>query len=69
MLCVGDTCKKVRKLHNKGFHRQHNSSEIHNKIWRNSFTPTTEISSDDSGLLYNGKSNLRKGRNKNKETV
>ncbi|KAG1322018.1 hypothetical protein G6F62_010484 [Rhizopus arrhizus] len=51
MLCVEDTCKKIRKLYNKGFYRQHDSIEIHSKIWRNSITPTTGISSDDSGHL------------------
>jgi hypothetical protein len=51
ILCVEDACKKIRKLHNKGFHRQHDSIEIHNKVWRNSFTPITGISCDDSGHL------------------
>ncbi|KAG1561026.1 hypothetical protein G6F49_002167 [Rhizopus delemar] len=51
ILCVEDACKKIRKLHNKGFHRQHDGIEIHNKIWRNSFTPITRISSDNSGHL------------------
>ncbi|KAG1044387.1 hypothetical protein G6F43_011463 [Rhizopus delemar] len=51
ILCVEDACKKIRKLHNKSFHRQHDGIEIHNKIWRNSFTPVTRISSDDSGHL------------------
>ncbi|KAG1167611.1 hypothetical protein G6F36_012488 [Rhizopus arrhizus] len=43
--------KKIRKLYNKGFHRQRDSIEIHNMILGNSFTPTTEISRDDSGHL------------------
>ncbi|KAG0745630.1 hypothetical protein G6F57_005410 [Rhizopus arrhizus] len=51
ILCVEDACKKIRKLHNKGFHRQHDSIEIHNKVWRNNSTPITGISSDDSGHL------------------
>ncbi|KAG1137376.1 hypothetical protein G6F38_011359 [Rhizopus arrhizus] len=51
LFCFENACSKIRKLHDKGFHRQHNSSQIHNEIWRYGITPITGISSSDSRSL------------------